>query len=441
MLDKVPPQNADFERAILGALMLPDENSDVIPVVMQILTKDDFYLQAPKDIYEAIITLFEKGINVDLLTVTQELEKKNRLKRAGGVASLNEMIDSVPSVANVEYYAEEVKALALRRNLIVASAKIYNQAFDDSLEFDQVIADASKAILDIEMGNAKQDSVVDMHTAVNRTIKRVSDIASNPDHLLGLPTGFKVLDQKIYGMQKGDFTIIAGRPGMGKSICVQQIAENVGVKHNKPVCWFSLEMSVESLGMRLMASAADVPLAKIRGGAMSTDDFSRAIGKFNEYMNAPIFVDDTPGITLEEIRVKSRAIKRQHGLEMVIVDYVQLVQAKGKHEDERRKLNYIAEQLKNLARSLDVAVVCVSQLSRSCENRPDKRPMLSDLRETGRLEEEADLVIFVYRDDYYEKNKSLHNNVAEFIVGKQRNGPTGIVRCMFDGKHTRFNNY
>ena len=440
MLDRVPPQNVDYERAILGALMLADESGEAIPAVMQILVKDDFYKQGHKDIYDVVIALFERGDPVDLLTVTQELEKKNRLKRVGGVPYVNEMIDSVPSAANVEYYASEVKALALRRNLILMSAKIYNQAFDDSLEFGEVIADASKAMLVLEMGNAKQDSVVSMHTVINRTIKRVSDIASNPDHLLGLPTGFKVLDQKTYGLQRGSFTIIAGRPGMGKTIAVQQIAENIGVKHNKPVCWFSLEMSVEELGMRIMASASSIPLARIRGGAMNSEDFGRAASNLNEYMNAPIFIDDTPGITVGEIATKCKSMARD-GLDLVIVDYFQLVQAKGKHEDERRRLNYIAEQLKNLARLLDIAVIAVSQLSRSCEGRPDKRPQLSDLRETGRLEEEADLVIFIYRDDYYNKKEHEHDNVAEFIIGKQRNGPTGTVKLEFDGKHTRFNNY
>ncbi len=440
MLDRVPPQDVDQERAVLGALMLPDESVDAIPVVMQILVKDDFYKKGHKDIYEAVTTLFEKDINVDLLTVTQELERKNRLKRSGGVPYLNEMIDSVPSAANVQYYADIVKHLALRRGLIYASAKIYNQAFDDSLEFEQVIGDASKAILDMEMGNAKQDSVVPMRTVINRTLKRVQEIATNPDHLLGLPTGFKELDRKTYGIHKGSFTIIAARPGVGKTIAVQQIAQNVGVKHNKLVAWFSLEMSIEELGMRIMASATGIPLGKIRGGSMMPSDFGKAASVFNEYLDTPIFIDDTPGITIEEIVSKCKSMYRD-GLELVIVDYFQLVQAKGKHEDERRRLNHIAEQLKNLARSLDIAVIAVSQLSRSCENRPDKRPQLSDLRETGRLEEEADLVIFIYRDDYYNKKESEHNNVAEFIIGKQRNGPTGTVKLEFDGKHTRFKNY
>lgn len=437
MLDKVPPQNADYERAILGALMLPDENSDVIPIAMQTLVKDDFYLQAHKDIYEAVITLFEKDINVDLLTVTKELESKNRLKRAGGVPELNTMIDSVPSAANVQYYADEVKELALKRHLIVASAKIYHQAFDDSLDFEQMIGDAEKAICDIRAGRVegRASSIRDVFKS---TIDRLNLIADNPDGLLGIATGFHDLDSCIQGIQKGALTTIAGRPGMGKSIVAEQIATHAAMHCEETVCFFSLEMPCEVLGMRIVSSISGLPFGRIRRARLSDAEWSKVAGVFSEMDSVPLYIDDTPGITVEVIGTVCRQIMRQYGLGVVVVDYFQLVERRSKEENRLAELEAISQAMQRLARTLDVAVVLVAQLNRNVESRPEKRPILSDIKSCGKLEEDSDVVIGIYRDAYYTKNEDDHS--AELIVLKQRNGPLDTVKLRFDGARVRFVN-
>jgi len=382
-LDRVPPQNIDAERAILGALMLPDESSDTIPVAMQILVKGDFYKKSHQDIYAAVISLFEKDINVDLLTVTQELGRQSRLERIGGVPELDAMIESVPTGSNVKHYADMVKELSMKRQLIVASARMYNQAFDDSLEFDQVIGDAEQVVLDIRMAGMQDDHLYQIKSVLTSTSKYVNAIAENPDHMLGIATGFPELDKCIKGIQKSDYTIIAGRPSMGKSMLAQQIAQYAAIHCQEPVCYFSLEMSKDALGIRIMSSLGGVPLERIREGYMTGEDQSAVAMGFSKITDAPMFIDDTPNISIEELRAKCHQVMARQGLGLVIVDYFTLMHSTRKHEGRLAELNYISTQLKGIARSLNVGLILVSQLNRNLESRPinQKRPILSDLRE------------------------------------------------------------
>ena len=431
-LDSVLPNNVDAERAVLGAMMM----ADVAAIILPILDKDDFYNDGNGCIYEAIAALFEADTKVDLLTVVQQLESHGTLAKAGSVPYLNEMIDSVPSAGNVEYHAEMVKTESMRRVAILASAKMYHECFDDTLEFDDVISDAEKAILDIRMDRV-QKPASSLKSVFNSTLKRMSDIADNPDGLLGIATGFHKLDDCIQGIQRGELTVIAGRPGMGKSLAAHQVALHAARHCGEPACLFSLEMPEESLGMRIVSGISAVPFDFIRRAELTEGQWGKVIGAFNDLSEVPLYIDDTPGITVEEIQARCHQMVSTHGLSVVVVDYYQLVQKKGKSE-RLAELEAISMAMKNLARSLDVAVVLVAQLNRNVEGREKKRPLLSDIKSCGQLEQDADVVIFIYRDEYYTKDPNDHS--AEFIVAKQRNGTLDTINLKFDGARARFLN-
>lgn len=435
MLDRVPPNNINAEIAVLGAMLTPDEN--VVPIVLPLLTKEDFYNAGHAAIFEAITTLFEADSKIDLLTVTEQLEKDGTFKRTGGVAKINEMIDSVPSVVNVEEYANMVKICSMKRQLIKITAKGYNQAFDDTLEFDDVIAGAEKAILDIRMGKV-QNTAIPISKVFKSTVDRLQKISENPDGLLGIATGFHKLDLCIQGIQKGDLTVIAGRPGVGKSILTEQIAVNAAWHCEEPTLLFSLEMPREILGMRIGSSLSEVLFQHVRRGDMSPQEWADIFLVFNELEKVPLRIDDTPGITVEEIRSRCHQEMSKNGLGVVVVDYFQLAKASNKKLEKLDRLEHISESMKNLARSLNVAVVLAAQLNRNVENRPDKRPQLSDIKSCGKLEEDSDVVIGIYRDAAYTKDTNDHS--AELIILKQRNGPLDTINLKFDGQRVRFLN-
>lgn len=442
-LDRVPPQNIDAERAVLGAMLMSDGGREVIPKVIEVLGDDTdgkmFYREAHRKIYCAILNLFEKAEPADLITLTRELERTGDLERVGGVPYIDEMIESVPTAANVEYYAKMVRDEALRRHLIYTSAQIYNESFDDSEEIELLLDKAERAILEIRQENV-DSGFVPVKRIIKSSFDAIQELYNRQEHVIGVPSGFIDLDEKTSGFQKSDFIIIAGRPGMGKSMFIQNITQHVSCECRVPVGLFSLEMSKEQLVVRMLASEANVNFQSLRTGFLSESDWPKltiAAGKLSE---SPIFIDDTPGISVMELRARARRLKAEHDVGLIMIDYLQLMQGRGKVESRQQEISDISRALKGLAKELDLPIIACSQLSRQVENRPDKRPQLFDLRESGAIEQDADLVLFLYREEYYEREMSTAPGMAEVIIGKQRNGPTGKVDLVFSANQMKFQN-
>ncbi len=442
-LDRVPPQNIDAERAVLAAMLLPNEGKEAIPKVIEILGDDPsdngFYKEAHQKIYNAILNLFERSEPADLLTVTRELQRTGDLESVGGVAYLDEMIDSMPTAANVVYYAQMVKDEALRRRLIRESAKIYNDCFDSSEEIQVILDKAERAIYDIRQENI-ETGFVPLKSAIKTTFSEIQELYHKKEHVTGIPSGFTDLDLSTSGFHKSDFIIVAGRPGMGKSMFIQNIAQYVAGVCKIPVGLFSLEMSHQQLVLRMLSAEANVEFQKLRTGFLSETDWPKLTISAGNLAGYPIFIDDTPGISVMELRAKARRLKTEHNAGMIFIDYLQLMQGRGKAENRQQEISEISRSLKGLARELDMPVVACSQLSRAPEGRPDKRPQLSDIRESGSIEQDADLVIFLYRDEYYEREASDKSGEAEVIIAKQRNGPTTTVKLTFRANFMRFDN-
>jgi len=442
-LERVPPQNIDAERAVLGAMLIADGGREAIPRVVEVLGDDPirngFYREAHQRIYAAILNLFERGEPADLLTVTQELERSNSLENVGGVPYIYEMIESVPTAANVEYYARMVHREAMRRRLIRVSSEIYNESFDNSEDVDMLLDKAEKSILDI-----RQDSINTGFVPLKRIIKpsfsAIQELYNKKEHVTGVPSGFTDLDKKTSGFQAADFVIIAGRPGMGKSMFIQNIANYVAGECRVPVGMFSLEMSQQQLVVRMLAAEANVEFQKLRTGFLSEGDWPKLTIAAGSLSESEIFIDDTPGISILELRAKARRLKAEYDVGLIMVDYLQLMQGRGRTENRQQEISEISRSLKGLAKELSMPVIACSQLSRSPEGRPDKRPQLSDLRESGAIEQDADLVIFLYREEYYDREMSTKAGEAEVIIGKQRNGPTATIRLTFRASHMRFEN-
>ena len=442
-LDKVPPQNIDAERAVLGAMLMADGGREVIPRVVEILGDSQngsgFYREAHQKIYTAVLNLFERGEPADLLTLTRELERTGDLEKVGGVSYLDEMIESVPTAANVEYYAKMVKDEAIRRRLIYTSAQIYNDSFDASEDVDLLLDKAERAVLDIRQENVDR-GFVPLKRIIKDSFSAIQELYNKQEHVTGVPSGFTDLDRATSGFQKADLIIVAGRPGMGKSMFVQNIAEYVAGECRIPVGLFSLEMSRQQLVVRMLASQANVEFNKLRTGFLSEGDWPRLTISAGKLSESAIFIDDTPGISVMELRAKARRLKVEHEVGLIVIDYLQLMQGRGRSENRQQEISEISRSLKILSKELSIPVIACSQLSRSPEGRPDKRPQLSDLRESGAIEQDADLVIFLYREEYYERDMSGKPGEAEVIIGKQRNGPTTTINLTFRASHMRFEN-
>jgi replicative DNA helicase len=441
--DRVPPQNVDAERAVLGAMLLPDGGREAIPKVIEILGDDPygdvFYKEAHQKIYNAILNLFEKNQPVDLVTATRELEQIGDLEKVGDVAYLDEMMDSVPTAANVEYYARIVKDESLRRRLIRASVQIYNDSFDNSEDIDVLLDGAERIVLDIRKENVLR-GFVQLKKTIKDTLNTIQDLYNRKEHVIGTPTGFTEFDMQTSGFQPSDLIIVAGRPGMGKSMFVQNIAQHVAGENKIPVGLFSLEMSYQQLVLRMLSAEANVDFQRIRTGFLNDPDWPKLTLAAGRLYESPIFIDDTPGISVMELRAKTRRLKAEHNVGLIIIDYLQLMQSRGKSENRQQEISDISRSLKGLARELSIPVIACSQLSRAPESRPDKHPQLSDLRESGAIEQDADMVIFLYREEYYERDSSEKTNEAEVIIGKQRNGPTGTIKLSFRANCMRFDN-
>ncbi len=430
---KLPPQNLEAERSVLGSMLIDNE---VIHRIIELLSNETFYREAHRKIFNAIIDLYQRNEPADLVTVTTELKSKGQLEEVGGAAYLSSLVDEVPTSANAASYARIVREKALRRLLIDGATEIAHRGYQEEGNVDEFVDQAERIILEVAQRRIRPGfaSVKDI---VKDSFKAIEQLYERKELLTGLPTGYKDLDRITCGFQKSDLIVIAGRPSMGKTALALNIAEFAAVEAGHKVAIFSLEMSKEQLVQRLLCSRAEVDASKLRGGFLSEGDWPRLTRAAGLLSEAPIFIDDTPALNVLEIRAKARRLMREHGLDLIVVDYLQLMRGMGRMESREREISEISRSLKALAKELNVPVLALSQLNRGVEARHDKRPQLSDLRESGAIEQDADVITFIYRDEMYNK-ESPDTGKAEVIVGKQRNGPTGKVMLAFRGSLTRF---
>ena len=433
VIKSLPPHNVEAERAVIGAMML---NADAIMVCSELLTSDEFYQQQYGIIFDALVEMYKDGVGADLVTLQNKLREKEVTPELYSVEYLGELLASVPTSANVKFYAE----IAVLRLLIRVSEQVTKDCYMDSQPLEDILEDTEKSVFDViqQRGGSEFEPIRDV---VLRTLDSIEKAAKQKGNITGLETGFRDLDAKTAGLQKSDLILIAARPAMGKTAFVLNIAEYVALHSNSTIALFSLEMSKEQLVKRMLAMNSMVDSQKIRTGDLEDDDWDKLVGSVRKIGNSNLVIDDTSGITASELRSKCRKLKIEQGLDLVIIDYLQLMTGAGKRKSDSRQqeISDISRSLKVMARELNVPVIALSQLSRAVESRPDKRPMLSDLRESGAIEQDADIVMFIYRDEYYNPD-SEKKGVAEVIVAKQRSGPTGPVELAWLSQYTKFGN-
>jgi len=435
ILEKVPPQNRDAEISVLGA-MLMDEAA--LLKGLEVLREDFFYDENHRRVFSAIRTLFEKSRPVDLVTLSDELRKRSQLEDMGGVSYLTQLVSSVPTSAHIDHYSHIVKDRALLRSLITNATDIVQRCFEPRTEASQVLDQAEKMIFDITQSRIEGKAVA-MKDIIHSSMETIDKLYQRKEHVTGLATGFHEFDIKTAGLQPSDLIIVAGRPSMGKSAFATAICEHAGIVLKKSMAFFSLEMSKEQLVQRMLCSYARVDAQKVRTGYLSHEQWPQLTRAASKLSEAPIFIDDTPGQTVMEVRAKARRLKMQHDIQLIVIDYLQLMQGVGRAESRQQEISEISRSLKALARELRVPVIAVSQLSRAVESRTGNRPQLSDLRESGAIEQDADVVVFLFREEYYSPSEE-NRNKAEAIISKQRNGPTGSVELVFLKDWTRFDN-
>ncbi len=429
------PHSREAEEAVVGAVFI---NSEVYYDIAQFLTADDFYIHRHKWIWEAFNRLHEGRIPIDLLTVADELERRGQLGEIGGSAYLTSLVNQVPSSLNAESYARIVEGYSIRRKMIAAANQIASIAYNEKTAVDDVMDEAEKAVFNVSERRLKHD-LQPISSVLSDYYDRIDDLAKRPDDIVGVPTGFIDLDKMLTGLQPSDLLIIAGRPGQGKTGFLLSVAKNAGLTHKKRVAIFSLEMSNEQVVQRLIAQETGIDSQRLRTGKLQENEwplFTHAIEVFGD---THIHLDDTPAITPLQLRTKCRRLHMEFGLDLIIVDYLQLMGGDTRTDNRVQEVSYISRNLKVLARELNVPVLAAAQLSRAVEQRSDKRPVLSDLRESGSLEQDADIVMFIYRPDQYEKD-TVKQNVAEIIVAKHRNGPVGSVELVFRSALAKFEN-
>jgi len=434
MIERVPPQNIEAEQAVLGAVLIKKE---ALTEVQEILQPEDFYREAHRVVYSAMEELFLHNEAVDLVTLTEQLRKKDQLEKVGGLAFVTALANSVPTAANVSYHAKIVREKADLRNLIDAATEIAGKAYEDADEVENIMDEAEKKILSLASSRTGSD-FEPIKTILMNSIDRISALYESKGGLTGLSTGFKDLDQLTSGLQPSDLVLVAARPSMGKTAFTLNIAAHAALRDHS-VAFFSLEMSKEQLVQRMLCSEGAIDSQRLRTGQLEDEEWGKLIGTADRLSKAKIFIDDTPGITVMELRSKARRLKAEHGLELVVIDYLQLMQGRSSRSGDNRQqeISEISRSLKALARELNVPVVALSQLSRSVESRQVKKPMLSDLRESGSLEQDADIVMFLYREDYYDQDTE-NKNITEVIIAKHRNGPVDTVSLFFQKEFTKF---
>jgi replicative DNA helicase len=433
-LQKVPPQNIEAEQSILSAILI---ENDTLPEVLEVLSAQDFYREAHREIFKAMVELFERNEPADLVTLTNFLKGRGQLEAVGGASYLAELVDTVPMAVNAAHYARIVQEKAVLRRLIEGAAGITARCFEDSGDVEEILDFAERSIFDISEKKIKP-SFYALGDVLTETYKAVEDAYENKALVTGTPTGFQGLDEKTSGFQAGDLVVIAGRPSMGKTALALNMARNASLETGEPSAIFSLEMSKEQLSLRMLSAEARVDSSRMRGGFLTEKDLARINRAAGALYDLPIYIDDSPAISALEIRAKARRMKMERSLGLIIVDYLQLMRGRTTAERRELEISEISRSLKALAKELSIPVVALSQLNRKVEERTNKRPVLSDLRESGAIEQDADVIIFIYRDEVYNKENDQNKGVAELILAKQRNGPIGTVKLAFLEQYTRF---
>ena len=436
-LGRIPPQSIEAEQSVLGSMLIDKE---VVPVVMEILKPEDFYRPDHREIYNVIIELFDKAQPIDLITVSERLKLHGKLELVGGLEYLSNIATEVPTTANVRNYSKIVEEKALLRKLIKASSDIVDMGFNASEEVSYILDRAEQSVFDILQKRSSQGFVPIKDVLVD-TFNNLEEMYNNKGNITGIPTGFNDLDFKTSGLHNSDLILIAARPAMGKTAFALNLAQNAAVHSHVPVAVFSLEMSKDQLVNRILCSEAMVDSNRMKTGKLEDNDWQKVAKALAPLSEAPIYIDDTPGVSITEIRAKCRRLKLEHNLGLIVIDYLQLMQGSGKKggENRQQEISEISRSLKILAKEINVPVICLSQLSRAPETRTDHRPILSDLRESGAIEQDADIVMFLYRDDYYNP-ETEKKNIAEVIIAKHRNGSTGTVELVWLGQYTKFAN-
>jgi len=434
-VEKIPPQNIDAEMAVLGSMLI---DQDVIGDAIETLDEASFYKDSHRKIFAAMVKLFDENKGVDMVTLIEELKKAGSLDSLGGPSFITSLASSVPTSANFTHYANIIKEKKLLRKLISAATQIASESYDPSQNAEAIVDKAEQLIFDVSQ-KKKASRFLALKDIIKNSIETIDGLYQRKENITGLATGFRELDIKTAGLQPSDLIIIAGRPSMGKSALASCIAEHIGVIEKKPVAFFSLEMSKEQLVQRMLCSHARVDAHKVRTGFLSQADWPRLVSAAGKLSEAPIYIDDTPGITVMELRAKARRLKSQYDIKLIILDYLQLMQGPARSENRQQEISEISRSLKALARELNVSLIAISQLSRAVEQRADHKPQLSDLRESGAIEQDADLVALIVREEIYnptEENKGM----ADLIIAKQRNGPIGNIKLAFLGEFMRFDN-
>lgn len=435
-LDKIPPQNLEAEMAVLGSMLLDE---DAISIACELLDKDSFYKDSHKKIFESILNLYNLNKAVDLITLTDELKKDGVLEGVGGVSYLTALVNSVPTAANISHYVTIVKEKSILRTLLNNATRIISLCYEsEGANIDEVVDNAERFIFEVS-DRKNEGTYSHLKEIVKDTIETIDKLYQKKAHVTGIPSGFIDFDIKTAGLQPSDLIVIAGRPSMGKSAFALGIAEYAGVVEKIPLAMFSLEMSKEQLVQRMLCSHARVDAHKVRTGYLAPSDWPRLTAAAGKLSEAPIFIDDTPGISVMELRAKARRLKAHQNIQLIILDYLQLMRGSYGIENRQQEISEISRSLKALARELHVPVIAISQLSRAVEARTDHRPQLSDLRESGAIEQDADLVTLILREEYY-NSTSENQGVAEVIIAKQRNGPVGSLKLAFIKEYPRFEN-
>ena len=434
MIDKIPPQNIEAEMAVLGSMLL---DTEAIAQAIELLDADCFYKEANKKIYSAVINLYDRSKAVDMVTLIEELRRSNCLDEVGGPAYITNLTLNVPTSANIVHYAKIVKEKMLLRNLIGAATQIASKCYDATQDVDRLVDKAEQIIFEVSSKKV-ETRFTKIKEVIRNSIETIDNLYQRKENITGISTGFRDLDIKTAGLQPSDLIVVAGRPSMGKSALASSIAEHVGVIEKMPVAFFSLEMSKEQLVQRMLCSHARVDAHKVRTGFLSQADWPRLVSAAGKLSEAPIYIDDAPTATALELRAKARRLKAQFDIKLIVVDYLQLMQGHlAKSDNRQQEISEISRSLKALARELSVPLIAISQLSRAVEQRSDHRPQLSDLRESGAIEQDADLVLLLLREEYYNPTEE-NKGIAEVIIAKQRNGPTGSLNLAFLGEYMKF---
>ncbi|WP_434797870.1 replicative DNA helicase [Terrisporobacter vanillatitrophus] len=432
-ISRIPPHSVESEQSILGSIIL---DKDAIITVAETINPGDFYKEAHKIIYESMLKLNSNNEPIDLITLIEELRKEGHLDNVGGISYLTSLSTIVPTTSNVKYYANIVKEKSVMRQLIKASNEIINLGYDASTDVQEILDKAEKNIFNISQ-EKNSDDIQPINLVLQDTFDMIERLCTDKSDVTGITTGFTDLNKKINGLQRTDLILLAARPAMGKTAFSLNLVQNAALKGDASVAVFSLEMSKEQLVQRMLSAQSNVELSKIKTGSLGESDWPRIIDGMAVLSEANIFIDDTPGIKISEIRSKCRRLKIEKGLDLILIDYLQLMEGEGKNENRQQEIAKISRSLKILAKELDCPVVALSQLSRSPELRKDHRPILSDLRESGSIEQDADIVMFLYRDEYYHDD-SEKKNIGEVIIAKNRHGETGNVELVWFGQVQKF---